>query len=143
MHGGYYILNDDNRPVQVGGVLEWARWMEEQRTHDWTRLYTRTRIAHPRGAWWVSTAYLGLDHRFWGDGPPILWETMLFSDRKDADDRRQWCDFQERYCTHAGAMLGHALVVRQVRWWLRRLRRNRGPIGPRLDEVLRYAGRHE
>lgn len=26
----------------------------------------------------ISTVFLGLDHRFFGDGPPLLFETMMF-----------------------------------------------------------------
>lgn len=48
----------------------------------------------------VSTVFLGLDHRYCGDdGPPILFETMIFGDGRD--------DYQERYVTLAEAEAGH------------------------------------
>ena len=33
----------------------------------------------------VSTVFLGLDHRSTGSGPPLVFETMIFSDIKEID----------------------------------------------------------
>jgi hypothetical protein len=30
----------------------------------------------------VSTTFLGLDHNFWGEGPPLIFETMVFADKR-------------------------------------------------------------
>lgn len=46
----------------------------------------------------VSTVWLGLDHSF-GDGPPLIFETMIFGGEHDED---QW-----RYSTEAEALEGH------------------------------------
>lgn len=54
----------------------------------------------------VSTVHLGLDHN-WGDGPPLIFETMVFGGEHD-----QWCD---RYSTEEQAQQGHDAVVA----WLR------------------------
>src|SRR5215467_9051102 len=71
------------------------------------------RIGHTRiGQVTVSTVWLGLDHRF-GEGPPIIFETMVFG---GPDDQRQ-----ERYCTEAEALLGHEHWVARERSWRRRL----------------------
>lgn len=51
----------------------------------------------------VSTAYLGLDHGFGGEGPPIIWETMIFYG--------DWQDHQWRYATRNAAMANHRHVV--------------------------------
>jgi len=57
----------------------------------------------------VSTVFLGLDHG-WGDGPPILFETMIFG---GPHDQRQW-----RYSTIEEAREGHKAAVRLAsRWW--------------------------
>lgn len=53
----------------------------------------------------VSTVFLGLDHG-WGEGPPVLYETMVFGGPLDGE-----C---ERYCTRAEAVAGHALMVARV-----------------------------
>jgi hypothetical protein len=42
--------------------------------------------------------FLGTDHSF-GDGPPLLWETMIFGGKHD--------EFQERYSNLADAKAGH------------------------------------
>lgn len=50
----------------------------------------------------VSTVFLGLDHSF-GDGPPVLWETMVFNGEHDQD---QW-----RYTSQEEAIAGHSHAV--------------------------------
>lgn len=54
----------------------------------------------------VSTVFLGIDHGF-GDGPPILFETMVFGGALDQE--------QERYSTWAEAEAGHAVMVARVK----------------------------
>ena len=51
----------------------------------------------------VSTVFLGLDHG-WGDGPPVLFETLVFPDTKRMD----------RYCTWDEAVAGHERIVALV-----------------------------
>ena len=46
----------------------------------------------------VSTVFLGLNHQ-WGDGPPLLFETMVFGGELDGE--------QERYSTWEEAIEGH------------------------------------
>lgn len=53
----------------------------------------------------VSTVFLGLDHN-WGDGRPLIFETMVFGGKYD-----QEC---ERYSTEAEAVAGHARWVATV-----------------------------
>lgn len=52
----------------------------------------------------VSTIWLGLDHQY-GDGPPLIFETMVFHGERSAD-----LDM-ERYSTLAEAEAGHARMV--------------------------------
>jgi hypothetical protein len=56
----------------------------------------------------VSTVWLGLNHQ-WGDGPPLIFETMVFGAAELGLD--QWC---ERYSTKAQAVAGHERVVTMV-----------------------------
>jgi hypothetical protein len=51
----------------------------------------------------VSTVWLGLDHGM-GDGPPLIFETMLF---RQTDDGVEDC---WRYSTETEARAGHARV---------------------------------
>lgn len=59
----------------------------------------------------VSTVWLGLDHRFGGDGPPLIFETMVFPKKNGnwLDDYRD-VDCQ-RYATEAEALAGHKEMV--------------------------------
>ena len=65
-----YIL-DGTTPVPAS-LLTWAQWYETAERHvadTWVTPTVR-----------VSTVFLGLDHQF-GEGPPLLFETMAFEDR--------------------------------------------------------------
>lgn len=57
----------------------------------------------------VSTIFLGIDQRF-GDGPPILFETMIFCPSNEAID--QW---RERCCTWEEAETLHKEACKLVR----------------------------
>jgi hypothetical protein len=50
----------------------------------------------------VSTVWLGLNHNF-GDGTPLIFETMVFGGPHD--------QFQDRYHTEQEALEGHQRVV--------------------------------
>jgi hypothetical protein len=76
----YYRL-DGKKIVALRNALEWAIWFGETDRH----------IAHDTfghegiGVITVSTVFLGLDHRFAGDGPPILFETLVFGGIRDGE----------------------------------------------------------
>ena len=57
---------------------------------------------------WVSTVWLGLDHRFGMDGPPLIFETMVFKGRDNMDELDM-----DRYSTEAEALAGHAALVKK------------------------------
>jgi hypothetical protein len=75
-----YIL-DGHTPVAVD-VLTWARWYGEARQSGAQRVAEET-VGESR----ISTVFLGLDHRF-GDGPPLLFETMVFGGPLDQEQTR-------------------------------------------------------
>ena len=58
-------------PVPEPDPLKWAVWLA---TVD--RVVFQTEV----GASMVSTVFLGIDHNFFNDGPPILFETLIFTD---------------------------------------------------------------
>lgn len=66
-----YVLGgpDGHTPIPEEDFLKWGEWLETAERH-----VAQTRI----GNVWVSTVFLGLDHNFFGEGPPILFETMIF-----------------------------------------------------------------
>jgi hypothetical protein len=57
---------------------------------------------------WVSTVWLGIDHRFGGDGPPLIFESMVFS--KAGGDELD-C---KRFATLGDARTGHDAMV--LKW---------------------------
>lgn len=58
----------------------------------------------------VSTVWLGVDHNWARQGPPIVFETMVFGNHPLADEGAQW-----RYSTEEQAADGHQKVVAAIR----------------------------
>jgi hypothetical protein len=94
----YYILKD-KVPVQVHDMEE---WMDAFRLHD-SRIVAKTDLPDDIQ---VSTVFLGMDHSFGDDGPPILFETMIFGGALDG--------YQERYSTWEEAEEGHRLALELI-----------------------------
>lgn len=59
----------------------------------------------------ISTVWLGLDHNFMSDGPPLIFETMIFPD--DGSFSEIYCI---RYTSRERALIGH----RRAKRWLRK-----------------------
>src|SRR5687768_5852202 len=90
----YYILEGkEPKPCEL---MEWASSMSniDGRVVNKTTLPDGTNI---------STVFLGLDHSY-GDGPPVLFETMIFGGEHDQE---QW-----RYHTWDEAEKGHQEAVK-------------------------------
>lgn len=101
-----YFGLDGHEPVPVS-MMEWATQLEVRHasveldgTDPWQ--VARTELA---GGAFVSTVFLGLNHNWWPDGPPALFETMLFGADSMAGEET-W-----RYATWDGALAGHQAVV--------------------------------
>ena len=69
MRPRHWIL--DGKKVVPADLMTWAHWLEDENTK---RTVASTDICGLR----ASTVFIGLDHNFLDDGPPILWETMVF-----------------------------------------------------------------
>jgi hypothetical protein len=95
-----YILGPDGRtPVKEPDLYKWVRQAEAAK---WSVQQTTL------GKIKVSTVFLGIDHSF-GDGPPLLFETMIFGGKYEEDE------YQERYSTWAQAEAGHEVACTLVR----------------------------
>ena len=96
----YYYLIDHMHQTYPVSMEQWARSNLDE---NWTRvghtIFNQEDIV-------VSTVFLGLDHRFLGEGDPILFETMIFGGSLD-----QW---QDRYTSWTDAKLGHNAAVTMV-----------------------------
>lgn len=102
-----YILVD-KKPVPVSDVIRWAKWYEnfDNRTLEQEEIITKKGIRV-----FVSTVFLGLDHRFsslfGANEKPILFETMIFGGKHD--------QYQARYSTWDEAMEGHKVALEMAR----------------------------
>ena len=92
-----YILIGQT-PVPEPDLLTWGEWFE---TAD--RVVAKTEV----GSSVVSTIFLGLDHSFFDKGPPLLFETMVFTDGIGGEMWRcsTWLEVERQ----------HAEVVEEVR----------------------------
>ena len=90
----YYNLDAEGQPVPCASIIELSFHEGDWRIGSWRKDGVR-----------VSTVFLGIDHQ-WGDGPPILWETMVFGGELDQE--------QERYHTREEAQDGHQAMIERV-----------------------------
>lgn len=92
----FYTLAD-GKPVAEPDPLLWAEWMHsaDRCVEQTTRLVDGENVI-------ISTMFLGLDHQY-GNGPALLWETMIFGGRHEL--------WQKRYSTLGAAKNGHAEAV--------------------------------
>lgn len=92
---GYYVLK--GKTAKKAELMVWAKRYENADRH----------VAHEEiGDVCVSTVFLGLDHQY-GDGPPMLFETMIFGGKHD--------EYQERCSTWEEAEKMHQIAVDLVR----------------------------
>jgi hypothetical protein len=147
--GGRYYVLDERTGVPIHATVEdWARMFQDgprrvlaQTSVGWCgRQRGRRRTVEM-----VSTVFLGLDHNHAGVGPPILWETMIFTGPFDG--------YQRRYASRSAAAAGHGWAVglceqyrqapRRTRLALRRwagYQRTRPRDVARVAAVLRRVG---
>jgi hypothetical protein len=98
----YYVL-DGRTPVPASQIEYWALKMQNVEAR---------RVAFDRlGAIEISTVFLGLDHQF-GEGPPILFETLVFGGPLDGECERYYT-FEEADAGHT-AMLGRVLEAGEI-----------------------------
>lgn len=90
-----YIL-DGHKAVPVD-LMTWAAWYEKA-----DRAVAKTAVGESR----ISTVFLGVDHQ-WGEGPPLIFETMVFDGPLDGE--------QERCSTWEEAEAQHAAMVEKVK----------------------------
>ncbi len=92
-----YILDENDEPVLEPNTLKWAQWYE-----GGNRVLKQTQVGEVR----VSTVFLGLDHSF-GQGSPVLWETMVFGGDRDQE--------MHRYSSKKEAIKHHDELVKELK----------------------------
>ena len=93
----WYILVG-HKTVPCPDLYAWGEWLEKA---------DRCVKLTIQGDVYVSTVFLGLDHRMMSEGPPILFETMAFGVPNLEHD-------QERYSTWDQAVAGHDRWVNKI-----------------------------
>jgi len=111
-----YILKGKT-PVLENNLIKWAKWTS---TTDRALLQETLVLNHPDLPLIgevvlhdrtienisISTVFLGIDHNFCEEGPPILFETMVFGGKFDGT--------QQRYPTWDEAVQGHEKLKRYI-----------------------------
>ena len=94
MNTKHYILTKDKKIKQVS-LMTWAKWFEGE-----DRIVKREVV----GKFTISTVFLGIDHNFSDKGKKLLFETMVFGDEEQ---------YQERYSTYQEALEGHEKISKK------------------------------
>jgi hypothetical protein len=95
----YWIL-DGHTPVPVGDPMVWARFMVNGDLRQVALSHIHTDEADEVT---VSTVFLGLDHNWAHNGPPLFFESLVFGGPLDGE--------LYRYPTWADAEAGHAVLI--------------------------------
>lgn len=75
----HYILNENDEPIPEEDLMKWGTQMEKA-----NRRVARSTVGRST----ISTIFLGSDHNWTNEGPPILWETMVFGGDLDGECER-------------------------------------------------------
>lgn len=100
-----YVLLD-HTPIAVRNIMVWGMW--RQHNHD-----THVAMARIHGLY-ISTVFLALNHG-WGNGEPVLFETMIFDEIEHHPDLD---NYQDRYTTWEEAETGHLSAIAMVQKYL-------------------------
>ena len=112
----HYVLDKEGNVKEEPDLMKWAEWMEQKEIR---------RAGHDVvGDYYVSTVFLGLDYSFSGEGEPILFETMVFENKKSEMNlfgKKRMYNKEleldgafERYTTRKDAEEGHERIVKIV-----------------------------
>jgi hypothetical protein len=103
----HFYYNREGRPISF-----------EQWTTEFERRDRRVALSDtPAGR--VSTVFLALNHN-WDDGPPLLFETMIFGGPLH--------EYMWRYTTEAEALEGHAFAVQALMFYKPAAEPSRPPL---------------
>jgi hypothetical protein len=105
-----YLLDKDGiaRPINLthtDSLIEYWKALAEQR-----RVKLDIIILKDENEVKISTVFLGVDHAF-GDGPPMLFETMIFGLPTDETEG----EYQDRCTTRDEALVMHDKAVEHAK----------------------------
>lgn len=93
-HCLHYVLNDKHEPIPEPDFNKWALSFTDGKK----RRVDETIFIDSH----ISTVFLGLDHNYFDDGDPVLFETMVFGGPMDGK--------QIRFCTWNQSQRGHNFI---------------------------------
>jgi hypothetical protein len=94
-------------------VKAWAKLFEDNDYKIIKQEYT------PKGKYWISTVWLGIDHSFGGNSTPLIFESMVFGAKHGKHDFSQDYD-QMRYPSEKLALAGHETLLK---YWTQKERK--------------------
>jgi hypothetical protein len=100
----FWILDGDHKPVPAT-IKQWGKFRREK---DGRRV-----VLTQLPDCWVSTVFLGMDHGY-GEGPPVLFETMAFKGQYADGTVNEVEDSTDRYATWDDAVAGHEAIVNRL-----------------------------
>jgi len=111
-----YVL-DGHVPRLATSLKEWSASFTETKRRVGLYVFKDPPIA-------ISTIFLGIDHRFAGTGPPILFETMIFGNNLPEELQ----DYQRRCCTWEEAEKQHLTALREIKNYVLRFHLNSSTV---------------
>lgn len=103
----YYTLDDDKNVVPV-----------DRNSPKFSGLWDidKRRVAEETvGDYWVSTVFLPMDHGYGKEGPPVVFETMVFPAGAKTGKEKMLDRYQERCSTWVEAQEMHKRIVQMVK----------------------------
>ncbi len=95
----YWVLRG-HKAVPAKDVIEWGVFFEEIANRRVAEDFIRQPEQDPVR---VSTVFIGMDHNFFSEGPPLLFESMVFGGPLD--------ETLYRYATWDEAEAGHRMLI--------------------------------
>lgn len=102
----------DGKPISRDRYFELvgADWLIRRQAGDYKRVAS-TVLDKDGEKRVVNTVWLGLNHRFNDDLPPLIFETTVYA---ATNNGTVLDDYQERYTTETEALAGHGRAVESV-----------------------------
>jgi hypothetical protein len=124
----YFYKLEGKLAIPVNWESEYIEWLLGDPDQG-RRVVASDKLEYQGGEIHVSTVFiLGINHAF-GDGDPLLFETMVFEGPMDG--------YQVRYSTWEQAEIGHREALRELFQQVPELEPPRGEYATRFERILR------
>ncbi len=84
---------DGHTPVVCNDLIQWGKWMQSDKG-----IVKQDTLPNDVR---VSTVFLGLDHNYDDEGPPLLFETMVFGGGIHDQSMRRYSTWEEAEAGHS------------------------------------------